>query len=177
MKEKYWEVICHFQVEDYPQFCAVAIAIWISGFNVFGEELAMTKEEASKKCSRPEFVKLDKAFKLAEQWVNNMSKSSEGRKSIAIELEGRPARLGIGATVPRGSKVVNSSDPVERKLLAKLDAEKRKVVKRAEEFAPSSKDGNVDEDGEDELESKTKAFAKKRPLNTISPLQRKKKHK
>ncbi|KAL2518070.1 Uncharacterized protein Adt_14317 [Abeliophyllum distichum] len=29
-----WEVICHFQVEDYPHFCgvAVAIAIWISGF-------------------------------------------------------------------------------------------------------------------------------------------------
>ncbi|KAL2462667.1 uncharacterized protein Fot_53904 [Forsythia ovata] len=27
-----WEVICHFQVEDYPQFCAVAIAIWISRF-------------------------------------------------------------------------------------------------------------------------------------------------
>ncbi|KAL2555057.1 Uncharacterized protein Fot_08806 [Forsythia ovata] len=31
-----WEVICHFQVEDYPQFCAVAIAIWISGFKTSG---------------------------------------------------------------------------------------------------------------------------------------------
>ncbi|CAA2935045.1 Hypothetical predicted protein [Olea europaea subsp. europaea] len=113
----------------------------------------------------------------AELWVNNMSKSSVDGKSTAIELEGRPARLGIGATVPRGTRVANSSDPVERKLLAKLDAEKRKDVRRAEEFAPSLKDRNVDEDSEDELESKTKAFSKKRPLNTTSSLQQKKKHK
>ncbi|CAA2988112.1 uncharacterized protein LOC111409996 [Olea europaea var. sylvestris] len=137
----------------------------------------MSTEEASKKNSQPQLVKLGKAFKLAEQWVNNMSKSSVDGKSTAIELEGRPARLGIGATVPRGPRVANSSDPVERKLLAKLDAEKRKAVKRAEEFAPSSKDRNVDEDSEDELESKTKAFAKKRQLNMTSPLQQKKKHK
>ncbi|KAL2481319.1 Protein of unknown function (DUF3245) [Abeliophyllum distichum] len=138
----------------------------------------MSTEEALKKCSQPELVKLDKAYKLAQQWVNNMSKSTVDGRSTAIELEGRPARLGIGATVPRGSKVANSSDPVERKLLAKLDAEKRKVLKRNEEFVPSSKDVKVDKDSEDEeLESRTRAFAKKRPLNTTSPLQHKKKNK
>ncbi|CAA3012882.1 Hypothetical predicted protein, partial [Olea europaea subsp. europaea] len=78
---------------------------------------------------------------------------------------------------PRETRVANSSDAVKRKLLAKLDAEKRKVVKRAEEFVPSSKDRKVDEDIEYELKSKTKDFSKKRPLNRNSTLQEKEKHK
>ncbi|KAI3444537.1 hypothetical protein Pfo_001202 [Paulownia fortunei] len=138
--------------------------------SIMCDEMATSTEEGPKKKLQPQLMKLEKAFKLAEQWVNNMSKSSENEKSPLVELEGRPSRLGIGATVPKESKVMRSNNPVERKLLAKLHAEKRKVDKRDEDMAPSAKDGNVDEDSEEEeLESKTRAFAKKRPLSMTSP--------
>lgn len=71
-------------------------------------------------------------------------------------------RLGIGAIVPRKTQVVRSNDPVERKLRAKLDAEKRKLVKNAEESALSAKDDQDSDD--DEEESRTQAFSKRRPL-------------
>ncbi|XP_073157881.1 uncharacterized protein [Henckelia pumila] len=113
---------------------------------------------------QPQLVKLNRPFKLAEQWVNNMSGSSVNEKLAVVELEGRPARLGIGATVPRESKVAIQNDPVERKLLSKLNGNKRKVIDRAEESGPSAKTRNLDEEcAEDESESKTKAFAKRIP--------------
>ncbi|XP_011092408.1 uncharacterized protein LOC105172592 isoform X1 [Sesamum indicum] len=143
----------------------------------WGEMVTNTEEDPKQKL-QPQLVKLDKGFKLAEQWVNNMSKSSYDEKSTLLELEGRPSRLGIGATVPKQSKVTHSDNPVERKLLAKLHADKRKVVKRDEDFVPSAKDGNVDDDSEEEeTESKTRAFSKKRHLSLTSPLNAKKKHK
>ncbi|KAK4411397.1 hypothetical protein Sango_0212700 [Sesamum angolense] len=107
-----------------------------------------------------------------------MSKSSYDEKSTLVDLEGRPSRLGIGATVPKQSKVTRSDNPVERKLLAKLHADKRKVIKRDEDLVPSAKDGNVDDDSEgEEMESKTRAFSKKRHLSLTSPLNARKKHK
>ncbi|MCD9645523.1 hypothetical protein HAX54_034519 [Datura stramonium] len=112
--------------------------------------MTMNVEETSKKTSRPQLVVLNKAFKLAEQWVN------------------RPRRLGIGAAVPRQSQTVLSNDPVERKLRAKLDVRKRRKLKSCEVSTISPKDGKADEESdEEESESKTKAFTKKRPLALI----------
>lgn len=78
------------------------------------------------------------------------------------------SRLGLGAAVPRQSQVVRSNDPVERKLHAKLDAAKRKADRNAEESMPSVRDESIDEDSDEELESRTKAFANKRPSSSTS---------
>ncbi|KZV17997.1 hypothetical protein F511_21153 [Dorcoceras hygrometricum] len=141
------------------------------------QEMAMKAVEDSKKKSEPKLVKLDRSFKLAEQWVVNMSASSVNDKSALVELEGRPARLGIGATVPRESKVMVSNDPVERKLLAKLNANKRKVMERADDPEPSERNTDVGEESEeDESESKTKMFGKKRPMSLTPTVIAKRKH-
>ncbi|CAL5340326.1 unnamed protein product [Camellia sinensis] len=140
-----------------------------------GKEVEMSMEESAKKTSRPQLVKLDKALKLAEKWVNNMTKSTED-KSTEVQLEARPARLGLGATVPRQSKVVGPlNDPVERKLHAKLDVGKRKAAKSREEFKHDSKE--EDNDDEENLESRTNLFAKKRVVPLASSLEAKKKQK
>ncbi|XP_073157260.1 uncharacterized protein [Henckelia pumila] len=149
----------------------------INRLNLRCEEIAMNPVEDSKKKSEPKLVKLDRSFKLAEQWVNNMSASSVNDKSAVVELEGRPARLGIGATVPRESRVTVSNDPVGRKLLAKLNASKRKVTERADGLEPSAKNRDVDEESEeDESESKTKVFGKKRPMSLMPTVIAKRKH-
>ncbi|KAF8365124.1 hypothetical protein HHK36_032867 [Tetracentron sinense] len=90
----------------------------------------MSTEEP--KACPPKLVKLEKALKLAELWVNNMS-GSMTEESTEVEFEGRPSRLGLGAKVMRQSKLAASTDPVERKLRAKLDAEKRRAAKSLEE--------------------------------------------
>ncbi|KAL7002498.1 hypothetical protein U1Q18_003651 [Sarracenia purpurea var. burkii] len=138
-------------------------------------------EESAKKSSRPQLVKLDKALKLAEQWVNNMTKSAE-EESTLVELEGRPHRLGIGATVPRQSTVGPSNDPIERKLYAKLEAGKRKAARISEESSLSARaehHNKIDEEEYDDenLDSRTNLFAKKRPEPMISSSQAKKRHK
>ncbi|CAH9091915.1 unnamed protein product [Cuscuta europaea] len=133
----------------------------------------MTTEDASKTTSTVQLVKLERGFKLAEQWVNNMSKSLEDDKSNGAILESRPPRLGIGATIPRESKYVRSNDPIEKKLRATLNAKERNIDTKAN-------DERVEEDEEDEeeeLESKTKAFTKKRPSVLPSSLGRIKKRK
>ncbi|KAG5528085.1 hypothetical protein RHGRI_028876 [Rhododendron griersonianum] len=147
--------------------------------NRAGKEVAMSMEESAKKPSRPQLVKLDKALKLAENWVNNMTKSTE-EESGEVELEGRPLRLGLGATVPQQSKVGPLNDPVDRRLHAKLEAGKRKASQRMEESSPSVRGGhNVkdDEDDDDDLDSRTNLFAKKRVMPLTSSLQAKKKQK
>jgi len=139
----------------------------------------MSMEESAKKPTRPQLVKLDKALKLAENWVSNMTKSTKG-ESVEVELEGRPLRLGLGATVPRQSRVGPLNDPVDRKLHAKLEAGKRKASQRMEESSPSTRghDGNEDEDDDDEnLDSRTNLFAKKRVVPLTSSSQAKKKQK
>ncbi|KAL0379516.1 UNVERIFIED_CONTAM: hypothetical protein Sangu_0015900 [Sesamum angustifolium] len=143
--------------------CCVSSHLW-------GEMVTNMGEDPKQKL-QPQLVKLDKGFKLAEQWVNNMSKSSYDEKSSLVDLEGRPSSS-------KQSKVTRSDNPVERKLLAKLHADKRKVVKRDEDLVPSAKDGNVDDDSEEEeMESKTRAFSKKRHLSLTSSLNARKKHK
>ncbi|KAL1534636.1 hypothetical protein AAHA92_30797 [Salvia divinorum] len=139
--------------------------------------MASVAKEDPKKKPQPQLVKLNHAFKLAEQWVNNMSKTSSNDKPPSIELEGRPMRLGIGATVPKESKFMRSSNPVEKKLLAKLHNNKIKGAMRDEASAPPAENGKADEDSEEEeSESKTRAFTKKRPPSSISHLHARKKH-
>ncbi|KAL3517167.1 hypothetical protein ACH5RR_024069 [Cinchona calisaya] len=131
-----------------------------------GEKNSVKSDEASKKSSAPQLVKFNRASKLAEQWVNNMSKLDADDKSVEVKVKGRLPRLGVGAAVPGESKVVLSNDPVERRLRAKLEADKRKVVKNAEKPAGPALDGSSHQDSdEEELESKAKAFVKKRPVD------------
>ncbi|XP_023751755.1 uncharacterized protein LOC111900114 [Lactuca sativa] len=120
----------------------------------------MSTEELSKKNSHPELVKLNSAFKLAEKWVSNMTRTTD-EKSTRVVLEARPPGLGIGAVVPRQQKVGLSNDPVERKLHAQLDAQKRKFAKMAEESQPANKD-DESSDEDDEPQSRTQAFVKKK---------------
>ncbi|KAK9273838.1 hypothetical protein L1049_018650 [Liquidambar formosana] len=135
----------------------------------------MSTNEAPQKIAPPKLVILDKALKLAEQWVDNMSGSLED-ESTEVDLEGRPSRLGLGAKVLRQCKVGPSNDPVERKLHAKLNAGKRKAAQSTEETIPSARDGCGDDDEEDEdSESRTKVFSKKRVISLTSSLKAKKK--
>ncbi|RZB93923.1 hypothetical protein D0Y65_025296 [Glycine soja] len=99
------------------------------------KELGMSVMETPKKTGAPQIVKLDKALKLAELWVNNMSKDADDDRTNA-DVEDRPSGLGLGAKVSRQSKFVASGDPVERKLYAKLNAEKRKAANIAKSLLP-----------------------------------------
>lgn len=130
-------------------------------------------EKATPKSDLPKLVKLENAFKLAELWVSNMTESMEDDSTDA-ELEGRPSRLGLGAKGTRQPKLGPSNDPVERKLQAKLDVGKR----TAEQSKSSVRDGhNDDDDSDDDLDSRTKAFSKKRAIPPTPHLQTKKKRK
>ncbi|CAK7337615.1 unnamed protein product [Dovyalis caffra] len=119
--------------------------------------------EAGQQKKPSQIVRLDNAFKLAEQWINNMSKAVEDEPPN-VESEGRPSRLGLGAKeVPRQSKARQSNDPVERRLHAKLEAGKRRAAKSIEDSILPARDDNADDDSSEESESRTKTFAKKRP--------------
>ncbi|XP_010518979.1 PREDICTED: uncharacterized protein LOC104798540 [Tarenaya hassleriana] len=115
--------------------------------------------EASKKKVPPQIFKLDTAFKLAEQWVKDMSKPTEDEETEP-ELALRPHRLGLGAKVSKQTKRRPSDDPLDRKLQGKLDAGRRKHAKTV----PFSNKNSYhdDDDDDDELESKSRAFGKKK---------------
>ncbi|RWR72204.1 U3 small nucleolar RNA-associated protein 25-like protein [Cinnamomum micranthum f. kanehirae] len=125
---------------------------------------------------RPQVVKLDKALKLAEAWVNNMS-ASAADEMVERKFEGRPPRLGLGAKLTPRSKVASSADPVEKKLRAKLDAGKKRAARDLEELNASDRNGEHSDDDEDGLESRANAFVKKRPMVPATTLQVKKKGK
>ncbi|XP_043715808.1 uncharacterized protein LOC122664166 [Telopea speciosissima] len=126
---------------------------------------------------RPKLVTLNKAFQLAESWVNDMSGSTVDDSTE--EFEGRPSRLGLGAKVIHQTKSRALTDPIERKLRAKLDAGKRKAAKNIEESNPSEKNDKLGEDDSDDedSESRTNAFLKKRSILPASSLHAKKRHK
>lgn len=131
-----------------------------------------TTNTKTEKKGPPQIVKLNKALALAEKWVSNMSKLPAEDESF--ETESRPARLGLGAKVPRTSTFVPSDDPLERKLYYKLNAQKRKAAKIAEALAPAARDD--DDDDEDNLDSRTSAFEKKkRAADPVTPSVGKKK--
>ncbi|KAG4388905.1 hypothetical protein GLYMA_09G259300v4 [Glycine max] len=81
------------------------------------------------------FSALSSIYLHAELWVNNMSKDADDDRTNA-DVEDRPSGLGLGAKVSCQSKFVASGDPVERKLYAKLNAEKRKAANIAKSLLP-----------------------------------------
>ncbi|PIA60402.1 hypothetical protein AQUCO_00300121v1 [Aquilegia coerulea] len=120
----------------------------------------------------PKLVILDKGLKLAESWMNNMSGSATDEVN-EVEFEGRPPRLGLGAKALHQSRVGPLTDPVERRLVAKLDAGKRRAARTIEETNPSESNVGEDDDSSDE-ESRTKAFSKKRAISMAPSVQAKK---
>ncbi|KAK0583400.1 hypothetical protein LWI29_036519 [Acer saccharum] len=131
--------------------------------------------ERQKKSGPPQIFASNKALKLAEQWVDKMTKTVEDEPT-EVESGGRPSRLGLGAKVGRHSRVGPSNDPVERKLQGKLNAGKRNAAKSIKESTPPANDDD-DEDEDDDSESRSSAFAKKRGGPPVSSLQSTKKQK
>lgn len=131
-------------------------------------------KEATQKSGVPQIIKSDVALKLAERWVNNMTKVAEDEQTEA-KSEGRPSRLGLGAKFSHQMRPGLSNDPVERKLYANLQSGKRKAAKDAEESGLTARDPGGDSDIDDELESRASAFAKKRPITPPVSLTMKKK--
>ncbi|KAF4386704.1 uncharacterized protein LOC115707936 [Cannabis sativa] len=128
----------------------------------------MTKE----KFSPPNIVKSNSALTLAEQWVSKMTKAVDDEQN---EVEGRHPRLGLGAKFSRQFNVGPLSDPIERKLFAKLDTR----TKRTEESNLATKDElNDDSDDSEDTESRSQVFNKKRAATPMMPsVQTKKKKK
>ncbi|KAE8714541.1 hypothetical protein F3Y22_tig00110195pilonHSYRG00163 [Hibiscus syriacus] len=129
--------------------------------------------DRTKKSGPPKIVTLNNASKLAEQWLNKMNGSGQD-EVVEVEPEARPERLGLGAKVPRQSKVQLSNDPVARKLSAKLGAGKRKASKN-QDSTPSGQDMVNEDDGDEDLDSRSSAFSRKKAVPTTSQLQVKKK--
>lgn len=73
-------------------------------------------------------------------------------------------RLGLGAKAAPGVKRVAPTDPVERRLLRKVNAQKRRAL---EDENSTAKEANEASD-DDEPESRTSAFSKKRPLPSVT---------
>ncbi|KAK7858811.1 uncharacterized protein LOC112019118 [Quercus suber] len=136
----------------------------------------MGTKETPQKIGLPQIVKLDMGLKLAEQWVNNMTKAAENEQP-EVESEGQPYRLGLGAKLSRQPKHGPSNDPLEKKLRAKLNTGKRKAAISAKEYTQSARDGGDNEDDDDgDLDSRTSAFDKKRaraPMTVFSQANKK----
>ncbi|KAG8043036.1 hypothetical protein GUJ93_ZPchr0100g33253 [Zizania palustris] len=82
------------------------------------------------------------ALKLAQTWVDTMS-ASDPDEPKDKDFEGRPSRLGLGAKVAPNAKRVAPTDPVERRLLGKVNAQKRKAI---EEEKKAAQEANEDSD-------------------------------
>ncbi|KAE8723837.1 Detected protein of unknown function [Hibiscus syriacus] len=133
----------------------------------------MAKEKPNKS-GPPKIITLNNASKLAEQWLNKMNGSGQD-EVVEAEPEARPERLGLGAKVPRQSNVGLSNDPVVRKLSAKLGAGKRKASKNQDSSTLSGQDMVNEDDGDEDLDSRSSAFSRKRAVPPTSQFQVKKK--
>ncbi|KAF0898414.1 hypothetical protein E2562_007252 [Oryza meyeriana var. granulata] len=125
-----------------------------------------------KKALLPKVVTLNKALKLAQTWVDKMS-ASDPDEPKDKDFEGRPPKLGLGAKVAPNVKRAAPTDPVERRLLGKLNAQKRKATEEEKTIAQEANESSDDDSGE--TESRTSAFNKKRtaPSATAMPLGKK----
>nr|CAB3483819.1 unnamed protein product [Digitaria exilis] len=86
---------------------------------------------------------------------------------VGARFEGRPSGLGLGAKVAPGVKRTALTNPVERRLIGKVNAQKRKALE--EEENTTAKEANeANDDDSDEPESRTSAFNKKRTLPQVS---------
>lgn len=86
-------------------------------------------------------------------------------------------RLGLGAKVSRQIKPGKLNDPLARKLFYSLEAGKRKAARQNEESSILANETVSDGDSEDDLESRTRAFVKKRVAHSVGlgPGQKKRK--
>jgi hypothetical protein len=71
-------------------------------------------------------------------------------------------RLGLGAKVAPGAKRAAPTNPIERRLVGKVNAQKRKALE--EENATAKEADEASDDDCDEPESRTSAFNKKKTL-------------
>ncbi|XP_051197634.1 uncharacterized protein [Lolium perenne] len=120
-----------------------------------------------KKAPLPKVVTLKKALNLAQTWVDKMS-GPEPDELNDKDFEGRPSGLGLGARVAPNAKRAAPTDPVERRLLGKVNAQKRKS---AEEEKINTQE--VDEESDDdsgEPQGRTSACSKKRELLSFTSL-------
>ncbi|XP_026409119.1 uncharacterized protein LOC113304259 isoform X2 [Papaver somniferum] len=121
-----------------------------------------TPETAAKPKAAPKLVKLDRARKLAESWVYNMSGSPDGESIEEKEPEARPARLGLGARAAPQTRLGPSSDPAGKSLHNKLEASKKRATAKSLEEESNANNGQPsDDDDDEEPESRTNAFTKK----------------
>ncbi|RRT42506.1 hypothetical protein B296_00057067 [Ensete ventricosum] len=91
-------------------------------------------------------------------------------------LTTRLLKLGLGAKITPKMKVAVSSDPVVWKLLGKLNSKKKLSSDNREKASPVKENAPSDDD-ENEPESRTSAFAKKRLKPPATYLQSTKKRK
>ncbi|KAK9732888.1 hypothetical protein RND81_04G029900 [Saponaria officinalis] len=131
-----------------------------------------TKEKSSSHV--PKLMTLNKGLKLAEQWVKNMP-GEAGDEPGPLEMEGRPAGLGLGAKVLPRSHLGPSNDPIERKLMRQLGVGRKKRDADEESKLPAKNGVDSDNDDDENLESRSNAFAKKRagPQLSMPPSKRK----
>ncbi|KAG6770317.1 hypothetical protein POTOM_025995 [Populus tomentosa] len=91
---------------------------------------------------------------------------------VELGRNGVDSKLGLGAKeVPHQSKSRQSNNPVERRLLAKLEAGKSLAAKTIKDSILPARDDNEDDVSSEEIESKTNAFAKKRPGPLVPTVQ------
>jgi hypothetical protein len=77
-------------------------------------------------------------------------------------------RLGLGAKAASGVKRAAPTDPVERRLLGKVNAQKRRSIEEENRTAKEAKEAS--DDDSDEPESRTSAFNKKRALPSVTSM-------
>ncbi|KAL5223249.1 hypothetical protein ABZP36_027962 [Zizania latifolia] len=108
----------------------------------------------------------------AQTWVDTMS-ASDPDEPKDKDFEGRPSGLGLGAKVAPNVKRAAPTDPVERRLLGKVNAQKRKAIEEEKRAAQEADEDSDDDSGE--TESRTSAFNKKMPtpLATAMPMGKK----
>ncbi|KAG0461930.1 hypothetical protein HPP92_020406 [Vanilla planifolia] len=143
-------------------------------FSSLERKSGMTRAESNIKV-HPKVVKLEKAFKLAERWVDDMNGSASSDLNEP-EFIGRPERLGLGARIMPNARPSSSTDPIERKLMGKVNAMKQKSLKIIE---AANREANASSDSDDDEvpESRIKALSKKRSQPMAMPKNSSKKSK
>ncbi|KAI5073102.1 hypothetical protein GOP47_0011115, partial [Adiantum capillus-veneris] len=121
----------------------------------------------------------DRAFQLANKWVKNMSGGenldSEDTYESDLKIDGRPARLGLGAEYVPHSQLTTTLNPLEKKLKAKLDVSKGTALSKETKHlkthlvtdkSNSGKRLKEDMDGEDD-DGRAAQFNRKQQSSTL----------
>lgn len=84
------------------------------------------------------------------------------------DFEGRPSGLGLGAKVAPNLKRAAPTDPVERRLLGKVNAQKRRSAEEENKNAQAVNESSDDDSGEPQ--GRTSAFSKKRAMPSVTSM-------